>query len=462
MFLYLAIPFFHQFQISKFHFTVKTIQCAFAYHCLNPFFRNGIAALKRLHHRVLTVNKLLVGVNLAIFILRKIRIQLCNGAAILRRNFIFLIAQCFPQFFEERRSINQLNFALALRALVLGENPDICSNAGVIKQVSRQRNNRLDQIVFQHPAANLTLAGRYATGEKGTAVFNNGSTAKVIVHLINGRLEEQHLHITRTGQSCAPAAIKTFLILCIDGIFHAFSRIFSTPSGAKRRIFQHKTHFRAFKAVCFHGVLITDIFGILPFDEHFSKAHGIGLRVDFLPEQAHICRGIIAFNKIKTGGQHTTRTTGLIQYCDDLTVIEDIIAPFSKQNIDHQLDNVATSVMVTSLGIFRKFANQIFKNVPHLHIVDGTRVKVKFGKCLDDRKQPIVFVHLVDFLAKIQTALLRHQNLQHIRREPLQVALEIGRDVVCVIRKFCKVKFAGIIELKARNTVHRLCRKIRI
>ena len=34
--------------------------------------------------------------------------------------------------------------------------------------------------------------------------------------------------------------------------------------------------------------------------------------------------------------------------------------------------------------------------------------------------------------------------------------------MVCIIYQFCKVKFAGVIELKAGNAVHRLCWKIRI
>jgi len=118
--------------------------------------------------------------------------------------------------------------------------------------------------------------------------------------------------------------------------------------------------------------------------------------------------------------------------------------------------------VVASLSVFRKFANQIFKNIPHLHIVDGARIKVKFRKCFNDREQPVVFVHLVDFFSEVQTALLGHQNFQHIRRKSLQITLEIGGNMVCVIYKLCEVKFTGVVELEAGNTVHRLCRKIRI
>lgn len=112
----------------------------------NSLLRNGIATLEGLHYRILTINELLVPVDFAIFILCEIRIQLGNGTAVFGRNLVFLIAQGFTQLFEESRSINQLNFALAFRTLILGENPNVCSDAGVVKEVCGQRNDGFDQL----------------------------------------------------------------------------------------------------------------------------------------------------------------------------------------------------------------------------------------------------------------------------------------------------------------------------
>lgn len=118
--------------------------------------------------------------------------------------------------------------------------------------------------------------------------------------------------------------------------------------------------------------------------------------------------------------------------------------------------------MVAGFGIFRELTDQFLENISHLHIVDGTRIKVKFGERFDDREQPVILVHLVDFFAKVQTALLGHQDFQHICGKSLQIALKIGGNMVCVIYKLCKVKFTGVIKLEAGNTVHRLCREIRV
>lgn len=226
--------------------------------------------------------------------------------------------------------------------------------------------------------------------------------------------------------------------------------------------FQHEAHLRALKAVSFHGILIADVFGVLSLDEHLGKAHGIRLWVDLLSEQAHIGRRIITLDEIIAGGEHTARAAGLIQYGDDLAVIKDIVTAFGKQNIDHQFNNVAAGIVVAGFGIFRELTDQFLENISHLHIVDGTRIKVKFGEGLDDGEQAVILVHLVDFFAKVQTALLGHQDFQHICGKSLQIALKIGGDMVCVIYKLCKVKFTGVIKLEAGNAIHRLCREIRV
>ena len=130
--------------------------------------------------------------------------------------------------------------------------------------------------------------------------------------------------------------------------------------------------------------MIADIFSILTLNEHLSKTHGKRLWVDLLTKQAHIRRRIITLDEIVAGGKHTTRAAGLIQYGDDLAIVKDIIAAFGKQNIDHQLNDVAAGVVVAGFGIFRELTDQFFENVSHLHIVDGTRIKVELGERLDD------------------------------------------------------------------------------
>ncbi len=95
MFSYLAVTFFHQLQIGKFHLVIETIERTFAYHSLNPFLCNGVAALEWLHDCILPVHELLTRINFAIFILHKVRIQLRDSTAVFCRNLNFLVSQRF-------------------------------------------------------------------------------------------------------------------------------------------------------------------------------------------------------------------------------------------------------------------------------------------------------------------------------------------------------------------------------
>ena len=52
-------------------------------------------------------------------------------------------------------SINQLNLADTLRAFTLGQNPAKTADAGVVKQIIRHLDNRLNQVIFQQPTPNL-------------------------------------------------------------------------------------------------------------------------------------------------------------------------------------------------------------------------------------------------------------------------------------------------------------------
>ena len=276
----------------------------------------------------------------------------------------------------------------------------------------------------------------------------------MVIHFVDGRLQKQHLHIAGAWQACAPASIKAFLVLILNRLLHTLSSILSTPRGSKRRIFDNKAHFRALKTVGLHGVLVTDILRILPLDHHLGQADGIGLRVDLLTKQAHIGRGVVTLYEIIAGGEHTTRATRLIQYGDDLSVIENIITAFCQQDIDHQLDNISAGVVVASFRIFRKSADQIFKYVTHFHVVNGVRIEIQLRERLYYREQSVVLVHLVDLLVKVQAA----DDVLNIGREALDVCLKVGRQVVGVVDQLCKIKFTGIVELETGQTVHRFRR----
>ena len=114
--------------------------------------------------------------------------------------------------------------------------------------------------------------------------------------------------------------------------------------------------------------------------------------------------------------------------------------------------------MVTCLGIFRELPNELLENIPHLHVVDGTRVEVKLRERLDHAEQAIVLIHLVNLLVEIEAA----DNVLNIGREALYVGFEVRGQMLRIVHQLCKVKAAGVIELVAGHPVHGLCGIIRI
>ena len=114
--------------------------------------------------------------------------------------------------------------------------------------------------------------------------------------------------------------------------------------------------------------------------------------------------------------------------------------------------------MITSLGIFRELTDEFLENVAHADVINGDRVQIEFRERLHHGQKTIVLVHLVDLLIKVQAA----DDVLDICREALDVCLKVSGQVVGVIDQFCQVKLAGVVELEAGQTVHCLCRIVRI
>ena len=150
-------------------------------------------------------------------------------------------------------------------------------------------------------------------------------------------LHEQQLGIAGSRKTMLKSS--ALLVFLTDVLLLSFRCIFASPGCTKRRIHNHQPHFLIREAVRFQGVglLIThDVFHILPFDEHICQANGVGFGVDFLSKQAHIHIGIFAAQEIIGSGQHTTRTTGSVQYGGDFSFIsQQVVAALCQQYIDH-------------------------------------------------------------------------------------------------------------------------------
>ena len=354
--------------------------------------------------------------------------------------------------------INQLHIALAFRALVLGQNPDIGGDTRVVKQVGGQRDNGFQQILFQNPAANLALAGCCAARKQRTAVLDNRSAPHLVVHLINGRLHKNQLGVATARQTCAPASILAALELIADGIFLSGLGIFSGPRGPKRRVFQHKAHFDVGEAILFESIRVAEVFSILVLNHHLGQTDSIGLGHKLLPEQAHIGAGIVVLDKTVRRAKHTARSAGLVTDSDNLAIVENIVTALADKDSNKALDNVTTCVKLTGVYILIELANQMLEDIAHLDAVVGLWVQIQVGKCLHHAEQTAVLIHLVDMAVHFKAI----EDFLHFGGETLNVHFEIGFDVVRLVAQFFQRVGRGVIELIAGNAVHCLRRIVRI
>ena len=86
--------------------------------------------------------------------------------------------------------------------LAVAQHPDIGRDAGVVEHVERQRDDGLQPVVLDDPAADvaLTLAG--VAGEERAAVVDLGYAAaegSVLLHLAQHVGQEHHLTVAGAG-----------------------------------------------------------------------------------------------------------------------------------------------------------------------------------------------------------------------------------------------------------------------
>ena len=270
--------------------------------------------------------------------------------------------------------INQLHIALAFRALVLGQNPDIGGNTRVVKQVGGQCDNGFQQILFQNPAANLAFARCRTARKQRAAILDNSRTANLVVHLVNSRLHKNQLGVAAARQTCTPASTLAALKLVADSILLPGLGVFSCPRRAEGRIFQHEAHLDVGEAILFESIGIAEVFDVLPLNHHLGQTDSVGLGHKFLPEQTHIGAGIVMLDKAVRRAKHTTRSTGLVTDSYNLAIVENVVTAFADKDSDKALDNVTTCVKLTGIYVLIELANQMLKDIAHLYTVIGLGV----------------------------------------------------------------------------------------
>ena len=76
------------------------------------------------------------------------------------------LAEVFAQWLEPLRRVDELDLALAMLGLAVGDHPDVGRDAGVVKHVERQRDDGFQPVILDDPTADVALALAGIAGEK--------------------------------------------------------------------------------------------------------------------------------------------------------------------------------------------------------------------------------------------------------------------------------------------------------
>src|SRR5262245_38479383 len=120
----------------------------------------------------------------------------------------------------------------------IGDDPDVGSNAGVVKHLLRQSDDSFEPIIFDNPFANLTFPAACPTGEKGRAVKDDSSwrAASLLIELVkfaNHVLQEKQRPIVPPAQAGPKATFFALLLVFVHYLLLLF-----LPVHAKRRVGQ--------------------------------------------------------------------------------------------------------------------------------------------------------------------------------------------------------------------------------
>ncbi len=106
-----------------------------------------------------------------------------------------------------------------------------------------------------------------------------------------------------------------------------------------------------------------------------------------------------------------------------------------EKEIDHELDDLARSEVFSRLliGLFRADPDEFLEDIPHLHGVHTVWRKVNFriSERLDNEIEQILLGHVGDLFAELEPL---HDGTD-VGRKPVDVAVEIRREVVWVVKE---------------------------
>ena len=187
----------------------------------------------------------------------------------------------------------------------------------------------------------------------------------------------------------------------------------------------------AVEAVLGEGVAEDDVVGVLALDQHVGLADRPGFVVPVLAVEMRVGVGVELADVLLGDGQHAAGAAGrVIDRLHDVAVGEVFFR--REQQVDHQLDHLTRREVVPGLLVRLLSADpdQLLEDVAHLHVVHAIRGEVDGGERLDDLVEQVLLGHARDLRVEGEPL----HDLADVGREAVDVAVEVGRELVRVVR----------------------------
>ena len=221
---------------------------------------------------------------------------------------------------------------------------------------------------------------------------------------------------------------------------------------AEGRIRQHVVKRLARMAVVGEGIAGFDFADVLPFDEHVSFADGVAFVVELLADHDNTRAEL--FQVVARDREHATGASrGVVNGADDGGFGENFVV-FNKEEVGHEADDVSRGEMFAG-GFVRElgeFADELFEDGAHVGVGDAVGVEVDGGELFGDEVEEFGFLEAVDLPREFEAV----EDVGDVGREGVEVAEEIGGDVVGVARDGLQVHGRGVVKTSLRGAAEEM------
>ena len=235
-------------------------------------------------------------------------------------------ALVFPQFLKGLGSVDQLHLAFAVVGLLVGQKPNVGSDACVIEDVVRQLDDGIHQVILNQIATDIALATTRIARKQRRPIVNGGHATALRLELQRLHLVDFFEHKQQLPVRSARCAVEHFFFTCEigqrqfktmvkQGLFVVNLLLVGLPRLAVWRIGDHIAKRLVGKGVIGNGVAQVHPTRVDALDNQVGLTNGVGLRVDFGSRQLDGRTPDTNIHKVFAAfGQHTARTaSGVVQ-----------------------------------------------------------------------------------------------------------------------------------------------------